>query len=72
MKLNYFPDTDTLYIELSEKTSADSQEISEGIVIDYGEDGKVVGIEIDNASNKTNLKELITDKLPAISQKITA
>jgi uncharacterized protein YuzE len=72
MKLNYFPDTDTLYIELSEKTSADSQEISEGIVIDYGEDGKVVGIEIDNASNKTNLKELITDKLPAISQKISA
>jgi uncharacterized protein YuzE len=72
MKLNYFPDTDTLYIELSEKTNADSQEISEGIVIDYGEDGKVVGIEIDNASNKTNLKELITEKLPSVSQKITA
>ncbi|MBM3708643.1 MAG: DUF2283 domain-containing protein, partial [Actinobacteria bacterium] len=30
MKLNYYPDTDSLYIDLSEKTSADSVEISDG------------------------------------------
>ena len=35
MKLNYFPDTDSLYIDLSEQPSTDSQEISEGVVLDY-------------------------------------
>ena len=39
MKLNYYPDTDSLYIELSEKSSIESQEISEGIVIDYDSEG---------------------------------
>jgi uncharacterized protein YuzE len=34
MKLNYYSDTDTLYIDLSEKTSVESKEISEGVVLD--------------------------------------
>jgi len=39
MKLNYYPDTDSLYIDLSEQTSTDSKEISEGVVLDYDENG---------------------------------
>jgi len=35
MKLKYYPDTDSLYIDLSEKPSVSSQEISEGVVIDF-------------------------------------
>jgi len=35
MKLNYYPETDSLYIDLSEITSIESKEISEGVVIDY-------------------------------------
>jgi uncharacterized protein YuzE len=35
MKLNYPPDTDSLYIDLSEQTSVESREISEGAVLDY-------------------------------------
>ena len=35
MKLNYHPDTDSLYIDLSEQTSVESREISEGVVLDY-------------------------------------
>lgn len=58
MKLNYYADTDSLYIDLSEKASVDSREISEGVVLDYDEDGKIVGIDIDNASKKVQLKEL--------------
>ena len=37
MKLNYYPETNSLYIDLSEKTSMESREISEGIVLDYDE-----------------------------------
>jgi uncharacterized protein YuzE len=64
MKLNYYQETDSLYIDLSEKPSAESKEISDGIVLDYDEDGNLVGIDIDNASKKVQLKELTLRKLP--------
>lgn len=35
MKVNYFPETDSLYIDLSEQPSVESREISEGVVLDY-------------------------------------
>jgi uncharacterized protein YuzE len=65
MKLNYYPETDSLYIDLSEKTSVESREISEGVNLDYDADGSLVGIDIDNASTKVQLKELSLRKLPA-------
>jgi uncharacterized protein YuzE len=65
MKLNYHPETDSLYIDLSEKPSAESREISEGIVLDYDASGNLVGIDIDNASRKVQLKQLILSKLPS-------
>jgi uncharacterized protein YuzE len=65
MKLNYYPETDSLYIDLSEKTSMESREISEDIVLDYDEAGNLVGIDIDNASKKVQLKELILSRLPS-------
>ena len=64
MKLSYYPDTDSLYIDLSEKPSVESREISEGVVLDYDEAGHLVGIDIDNASLKVALKELTLSKLP--------
>ena len=68
MKLNYYPETDSLYIDLSSNLSKESVEISEGVVIDYGEDGQIVGIDIDNASSKLELNELILNKLPLQKQ----
>ncbi len=65
MRLNYYPETDSLYIELSEKTSIESREISEGVVLDYDAEGDLVGIDIDNASKKIQLKELILSRLPS-------
>ncbi len=65
MKLNYYPETDSLYIDLSEKSSVESREISEGVVLDYDAEGNLVGIDIDNASRKVQLKELSLRKLPA-------
>jgi uncharacterized protein YuzE len=64
MKLNYHPETDSLYIDLSEQPSADSKEVSEGIVLDYDAKGNLVGIDIDNASTKVELKKLILSNLP--------
>ena len=64
MKLNYHADTDSLYIEFSERPSVDSREISEGVVVDYDADGRVVGIDIDNAGNKLDLRRVLISKLP--------
>ena len=72
MKLSYYPDTDSLYIDLSETPSVETREISEGVVLDYDEAGHVVGIDIDNASQKVALKELTLSKLPFTLQTITA
>jgi uncharacterized protein YuzE len=65
MKINYYAETDSLYIDLSSKPSADSLEVSEGIVLDYDADGNLIGIDIDQASTKLEIKELILSKLPA-------
>ena len=72
MKLNYHLDTDSLYIDLSSKPSADSREISEGIVLDYDADGNLVGIDIDNASRKIDMKEVILSKIPSEIKAVTA
>ncbi|NGZ97756.1 MAG: hypothetical protein CV089_16810 [Nitrospira sp. WS110] len=72
MKLNYHPDTDSLYIDLSEQSSVESREIAEGIVLDYDAAGHLVGIDIDNASRKVELKQLTLSKLPLIVQTISA
>jgi len=71
MRINYYKETDSLYIDLSSKTSADSKEVSEGVVLDYDKEGNLVGIDIDNASKKLNMNELILDKLPSKVQTIT-
>jgi uncharacterized protein YuzE len=65
VKLNYYPDTDSLYIDLAEKPSVESLEVSEGVVLDYDASGNLVGIDIDNASKKIELRELVLSKLPA-------
>ena len=65
MKLNYYSDTDSLYIDLSSKISVDSREISPGIVLDYDSKGDLVGIDIDNATKKLDLKDLTLSHIPA-------
>ncbi len=72
MKLNYHPETDSLYIDLSAKTSVETLEISEGVLLDYDVDGYLVGIDIDNASNKVQLKDLILSKLPSKVETVAA
>ena len=64
MKLNYHPDTDSLYIDLAEQPGVDSREVSEGIVLDYDANGTLVGIDIDNASRKVDLGRLILTGMP--------
>ena len=72
MRLKYYRDTDSLYIDLSAKPSTESKEISDGILLDYDADGNLVGIDIDNASRKIDLKEVVLSKIPAEVETLTA
>lgn len=64
MKLSYYPETDSLYIDLSERTSVESREVSDGVVLDYDAEGQLVGIDIDKASTKVQLTTLQTTGWP--------
>lgn len=64
MKIEYFPETDTLYIDLADRPGVDTREIEEGIVLDVDENGRAVGLDIDQASRHLNLKTLNLSRLP--------
>lgn len=64
MKLHYYHETDSLYIELADGMAATTHEIAEGVNLDLDVDGRPVGIDIDGASGKLNLDTLETIDLP--------
>jgi uncharacterized protein YuzE len=64
MKLSYYPETDSLYIDLSNETSIESQEVADGVVLDFDVQGVLVGIDIDNASRVLDLNKLETEYVP--------
>jgi uncharacterized protein YuzE len=64
MKFHYYPDTDSLSIDLSERTGHDSREVAPGVVLDFDDAGRLVGIDIDHASEIVNLSRLEAEALP--------
>jgi uncharacterized protein YuzE len=67
MKLHYYPETDSLYIELKNGPGAEAREIVEGLVVDFDANGEVVGFDIDHASRKLDLSKVETVALPPAS-----
>lgn len=72
MKLNYHPETDSLYIDLADGPSAESREVSSGVVLDFDAKGNLVGIDIDNASIKVNLAKLTLTDMPGTVETVAA
>jgi len=70
MKINYYADTDSLYIDLSSRPSADSVEVSRGVVLDYDAEGNLVGIDIDKASRKVQLDRLVLSHVPGAIERV--
>ena len=52
MKIRYDKEADALYIDLLDLSYMESEEIAPGIIVDYSKDGRIVGIEVLNASQK--------------------
>ena len=64
MKLHFYPETDSLYIELQSRPGTQTREISDGLNADLDENGTVVGIDIDQASTRIDISTLETIALP--------
>jgi len=64
MRLNYDATTDSLYIHLSERPSVDSDEVADGVVLDYDAAGSLVGIDVQHASQKADIHHLAISHMP--------
>ncbi len=64
MIFQYYSDTDMLYIQLTAGVSTESEEVSPGIVLDFGEHNQVIGIEVEDASKFVELSQLEVLALP--------
>jgi uncharacterized protein YuzE len=64
MKILYYAETDSLYIEFKAGPGTETREIAEGLNADFDADGAVVGLDIDHASTRLDLTTLETVALP--------
>ena len=67
MIFEYYPETDMLYIKLVEGVSVESEEVAPGIVLDYDENNRVIGVEIEDASKFIDLSKLELRALPVVN-----
>ena len=65
MKMSYFDDTDTLYIEFASSSVAETQDLDENTTLDRDSDGQIISITIEHASQRTDLSELILSGIAA-------
>jgi len=64
MRFQYYAETDSLYIDLAETQGVDSHEVAPGVVLDFDDHGRLVGIDIDQASSVVNWSRLELESLP--------
>ncbi|MYN65853.1 MAG: DUF2283 domain-containing protein [Acidobacteria bacterium] len=64
MKLHYYADTDSLYVELKSSSGTETREVASGFNVDLDANGEVVGFDIDHASRRLELSTLETRALP--------
>ena len=64
MKISYDKATDSLYIHLADRASVDSDEVRDGVILDYDANGALVGIDVQHASERADIQSLSVSKLP--------
>jgi uncharacterized protein YuzE len=66
VKLHYYPETDSLYVEFQSRPSVDTREVTPDVRLDHDDRGRPVGLDIDHASEILDLELLETVGLPAV------
>jgi uncharacterized protein YuzE len=62
--IEHYSDTDMLYIKLAEGITVESEEVAPGVVLDFDEDNRIIGVEIEDASKTVDLSRLELRALP--------
>ena len=65
MKIKYFSDTDTLYIEFKPGTVAETRDLDEDTLLDMDSDGNICAITIEHASTRAGAPEVSYERVPA-------
>jgi len=72
MKIRYFPDTDTIYIELTEKEVLETKDINENAIVDLDADGNLVAITLEHARERANISDFSFQQVLADPQVIAS
>ncbi len=67
MRMHYSKDVDAMYIRLREDKIEDSDEVSDGVIMDYDKDGNLIAIEILYVSEKADIDQLIIQAFDNVS-----
>lgn len=70
MKIHYYPETDSLYLELKAVPGTETREVVDGLNVDLDANGDAVGFDIDHASKRLDLSSLEVDALPVRSVRV--
>ena len=71
MKLHYYPETDSLYVELKAGPGTETREVSYGLNVDLDAADSVIGFDIDHASKRFDLSTLETEAVPVRSTRVS-
>ncbi|RIK52836.1 MAG: hypothetical protein DCC57_09295 [Chloroflexi bacterium] len=70
MKIRYFADTDTMYIEFNERPVVETREINENTLLDLDADGVLVAITVEHAAGATDLSEVSLQQI--VGQRVSS
>ena len=65
MKMSYFEDTDTLYIEFKDSPISETRDLDENTILDIDQNGNILAITVEHASDRTDIKELTLSGIAA-------
>ncbi len=65
MKMSYFDDTDTLYIEFRGDVVTESRDLDENTILDLDADGNIIAITVEHASKRTDVNQLTLSGIAA-------
>jgi uncharacterized protein YuzE len=65
MKVKYFKDTDTLYIEFRELEIVESRDLDKNTILDLDDEGNVCAITFEHASTRTDVQQVTLEGIAA-------
>jgi uncharacterized protein YuzE len=65
MKIKYFQDTDTLYVEFKDAEVAETRDLDESTLLDLDRDGNICAITIEHARDRADITQVTYEQVAA-------